>query len=115
MDADRLGFPSQVFDVVTSGFAVDSFLDTEHALGEMYRVLRSGGRLGLSAAPGWWWQNDPGWQWHEDLLSELDVWVESSRLVERDLWENALRDTGFVGTEIREENYGLRWSDPDEW
>ncbi len=115
MDATRLGFRAQAFDVLTAGFVMDTFANSADALREMFRVLRSGGRLGLSAAPTWWWQHDRAWQWHEDLLNDLDVDVGPARLTERQDWENALRREGFVDIEVLEDDYQLRWRNLDEW
>jgi len=47
-DGGMLPFPSELFDRVLSQFALMFFPDQEHALGEMWRVLRPGGRLVVS-------------------------------------------------------------------
>jgi SAM-dependent methyltransferase len=55
-DASDLPFPDASFDVVVSTFGVVFAGDPERAAGELLRVLRPGGRLGLTAwrpeAPG---------------------------------------------------------------
>jgi SAM-dependent methyltransferase len=55
-DACDLPFPDESFDVVVSTFGVVFAGDPERAAGELLRVLRPGGRLGLTAwrpeAPG---------------------------------------------------------------
>jgi len=43
-DGERLPFVSDYFDCVTIGFGLRNVTRKEHALREMYRVLRSGGR-----------------------------------------------------------------------
>jgi ubiquinone/menaquinone biosynthesis C-methylase UbiE len=48
MDAERLGFRNASFDSVTCAFSLFQFTDMEQALTEMWRVLKKGGRLGLS-------------------------------------------------------------------
>ncbi|UCF60916.1 MAG: class I SAM-dependent methyltransferase [Anaerolineaceae bacterium] len=48
MDAEQLGLPNASFDNVTCAFSLFQFTDMEQALIEMWRVLKSGGRLGLS-------------------------------------------------------------------
>ena len=48
MDGEQLGFPDASFDTVTSAFALFQFPLMSRALAEMWRVLKPGGRLGLS-------------------------------------------------------------------
>lgn len=48
MDAEQLGFPDASFDAVTCAFSLFQFPDMGRALAEMWRVLKPGGRLGLS-------------------------------------------------------------------
>jgi ubiquinone/menaquinone biosynthesis C-methylase UbiE len=48
VDAERLGFRNASFDSVTCAFSLFQFTDMEMALIEMWRVLKPGGRLGLS-------------------------------------------------------------------
>jgi len=48
MDAERLGFANASFDCLTCAFSLFQFQDMEQALAEMYRVMKPGGRLGLS-------------------------------------------------------------------
>lgn len=44
-DGEKLPFPSDYFDCVTCAFGLRNMTHKEVALGEMYRVLRPGGRL----------------------------------------------------------------------
>ena len=48
MDAERLDFPDAAFDRVLCGFGVMFFSHLDQALGEFRRVLKPGGRLGVS-------------------------------------------------------------------
>lgn len=48
MDAEQLDFPDASFDRVLCGFGVMFFPDLGRALREFHRVLKPGGRLGLS-------------------------------------------------------------------
>ena len=48
MDAEQQGFPDASFDTVTCAFSLFQFPDMARALAEMWRVLKPGGRLGLS-------------------------------------------------------------------
>ncbi|MGW5359568.1 class I SAM-dependent methyltransferase [Actinopolymorpha pittospori] len=47
-DAESLPYADDTFDVVTSTFGIQFATDQEKAAGEMLRVLRPGGRLGLA-------------------------------------------------------------------
>ena len=121
MDAEHLDFPEGAFDRVLCGFGVMFFPDQEKSLSEFWRVLKPGGRIGLST-----WQvsqaeelvavlNDlkmrmgepnPGWitDPHElsQLLiqagfSELHVMADAKAFRYNDLeqyWQNA-RGTGL--------------------
>jgi ubiquinone/menaquinone biosynthesis C-methylase UbiE len=46
MDAEQLDFPEGTFDLVTCSFGVMFFPDVTRAIGEAYRVLKPGGRVG---------------------------------------------------------------------
>lgn len=48
MDAERLGFPNNSFDYVVSGLSTAFFSNSLMAVDEMYRVLKDGGKLGIS-------------------------------------------------------------------
>jgi ubiquinone/menaquinone biosynthesis C-methylase UbiE len=48
MDAEHLEFPDASFDAVTCGFSLFFFPAMDAALGEIYRVLKPGGQVGIS-------------------------------------------------------------------
>ncbi len=48
MDAEALEFPGDSFDIVTCSFGVMSFPNVSKAISEMRRVLKPGGRIGLT-------------------------------------------------------------------
>ncbi|NIM05684.1 MAG: methyltransferase domain-containing protein, partial [Armatimonadetes bacterium] len=48
MDAEELEFPDAAFDYVLSGFSIFFFPDLSRALGEFHRVLKAGGRVGVT-------------------------------------------------------------------
>jgi ubiquinone/menaquinone biosynthesis C-methylase UbiE len=63
MDAEHLDFADAVFDRVLCGFGVMSFPHLDQALSEFRRVVKPGGRLGLST-----WRVGP----FEEIQSVLD-------------------------------------------
>lgn len=71
MDVERLGVASGAFDVVVSLFALLHFPDPLLALGEMYRVLRPGGRLVLGVGSGPPWFSWNGWRSRLARVPEL--------------------------------------------
>ncbi|TMD91701.1 MAG: methyltransferase domain-containing protein [Chloroflexi bacterium] len=50
MDAEHLTFPDASFDAVLCGFAIFLFPHLEQALAEFFRVLRPGGKVGITVA-----------------------------------------------------------------
>jgi ubiquinone/menaquinone biosynthesis C-methylase UbiE len=114
MDAEHLEIEDRSFDVVLCGFAVFFFPRLGVALREFGRVLRPGGRVGISQARN----IDPRWRWENALFAEhaaptpptpgQDLRAPGA-LVAR------LVDAGFVaGREVREE-VEVEWRDADEW
>jgi SAM-dependent methyltransferase len=85
MDAEHLDFPDASFDRVLCGFGIMFPPDQARALSEMGRVLRPGGRLGLStwreaeshdlgvvlSGMGQATTRPPGWISEPNVLSEL--------------------------------------------
>ena len=116
MDAQALEFAAESFDYVLCGFALASISDPEQALGEMWRVLRPGGRLGLVHAKGWFFQHDPLWRWQEDAFRRVGVPIAPYDR-EQALAElaAALRRLPFADTVIVEESCPLAFTDEAEW
>ncbi len=117
MDAEALGFHDASFDFVLCGFALGSFPDPERALSEFHRVLRRGGRLGLSISSGWWWEGDERWRWHAELLRSLGVKIDSAsrRFATPHEVETDLKASAFVGVSVLQEDFELVFTDAKNW
>lgn len=48
MDAENLNFDQSVFDIAACGLSVQFFTDYKMAVNEIYRVLKPGGKVGIS-------------------------------------------------------------------
>lgn len=75
MDAEHLEFPSNSFDAVTCAFSLFFFPSMQNALGEMRRVLKSGGRLGVSVFGRTPPPFEPGWRLFADQAQAYGVAV----------------------------------------
>ena len=64
MDAAQLDFPDASFDAVLCGFALWFFPQPARALQEWFRVLKPGGRMGLTT----WAENCPFMTWQREVL-----------------------------------------------
>jgi ubiquinone/menaquinone biosynthesis C-methylase UbiE len=113
MDAERLDFPDAAFDRVLCGFAFMFFPHLDRALGEMRRVLKPGGRLGVST-----WRAT-----HTDdlaaVLAQLGLADPAGdpalRLREPDDLERALAAAGFAGVRVLVEPASIRYADLDQY
>lgn len=115
MDCLQLGLPDESQDVVVSGLVLSSLANPGAAINQASRVLRPGGSLGLSIAPGWWWQEDPGWQWHDDLVRGLGLSFSSVPSMGRSLVERLLIDAPLGAVHLTEESRALRWDNWEEF
>ncbi len=65
MDAEDLQFPDAVFDCVLCGFAIFFFAQPYRTLSEFRRVLKPGGRLGVTTFDE---SFDAQWTWYDELV-----------------------------------------------
>lgn len=119
MDATQLDFPPATFDRVLCGFAVFFFPEPHRALSEFTRVLRPGGRTGLTT----WADDSPFLTWfRRELTAALPPeaapaggatapagFDTPARL------EAALRQAGFVDIEITTETADFVYAQDEEW
>jgi len=117
MDAERLAFPGASFDYVLCGFAIFFFPDLERALSEFYRVLRPGGRVGVTFGR----YRDELARWYEELIvsyhNRYQFQVSPSAGRSRDLEEikSLLSGAGFIDVRDTYEETEFIYANEEEW
>ena len=114
MDGEQLAFANASFDAVLCGHAIFYF---PHATREFYRVLRLGGRVGLSIiAQGtfdWLWQ-----LFNDHITSEeppVDKETDEPAINSPNGLQYVLKQAGFNHIKIREEVTDLVYTDEETW
>jgi ubiquinone/menaquinone biosynthesis C-methylase UbiE len=117
MDAERLEFPDDSFDVVTCAFSLFFFPAMDVALREMHRVLKPGGCLGVtvfgrSPAPF-----DPGWRIFAEQAQVYGIAVRTPQRVTYapEEFQAVLARFGFAELEARSETYDVVYSNEEDW
>ncbi|MEQ1805621.1 MAG: methyltransferase domain-containing protein [Burkholderiaceae bacterium] len=114
MDGEALDFPDASFDVVMCALGLMYMPDPAQAVREMRRVLRPGGRLGLSV---WGERSRCGWS---AVFEIVDAEVASEvcplffRLGQQDTLAHLCADAGFDIVEQRRIESTLAYVDADE-
>ena len=114
MDAESLSFPDASFDVALCALGLMYVPDPEQAVGEMRRVLRPGGRLGLAV---WGERSSCGWS---AVFPIVDAEVASDvcplffRLGQHDALARVCADAGFESIEQHRIASMLTYADADE-
>lgn len=107
-DAEALDFPDATFDLVLCGFGLMFLPQVALALAEFRRVLRPGGRLGVST-----WQltqaDDLGAVLAQQGL--LDVNQEVMRFSVADELQRALAAADFTAVRVRPDTVAFRYDD----
>ena len=119
MSADQLDFPDATFDGVLCGFALWFFPQPHHTLDEFFRVLKPGGRVGLTT----WTDDCPFLEWViREINDSLPPQATSPqrgaagpRFDTPARLETALQQAGFAGIEIDMEEYDFVYADDEEW
>ena len=112
MDGEQLDFPDDSFDTVTCAFSLFQFPDMNRSLAEMWRVLRPGGRLGLSNwGPGFF---SPVAALQRDLFKEfgLRALLTNPISLRPDALETRLHQVGFTAVKLLEESDEVWFEDP---
>ena len=114
MDAERLGFANASFDCATCAFSLFQFQDMERALTEMYRVMKPGGRLGLSNwGPGYF---TPIASLQRDLFREYGIkpLLINPLVFEPTGLRKLLTRTGYTAVELIEEIDEVWFETPEQ-
>ena len=123
MDAQNLEFEDNTFDVVACGLALFYFPDIEGALQEMWRVLKPGGKLGVSSADA---ENafsplsEPYMaglrKTSERLNLDPPAYSELAALTRRkDTLQELIKKAGFEGVQMHEEDIPVRFNSFEDW
>ncbi len=119
MDAEKLEFEDNRFDNVLCGLSTSFFSDSLGAVDEMYRVLRDGGRIGLST-----WKKREKKGILDKVYTELFPQNKNCNLNNIpsrpdfgsvDGVEKILKNAGFKNIEIFVEEKTFYYKDEEEW
>lgn len=114
MNAEFLGFAKTSIDVITCAFSLFQFPDMEAALIEMWRVLKPGGRIGLSNwGPGYF---TPIASLQRDLFREFKIrpLLNNPIAFKPSQLEDLLTQAGFKEVELIEETDEVWFANPEE-
>jgi ubiquinone/menaquinone biosynthesis C-methylase UbiE len=114
MDAERLGFNNASFDYVTCAFSLFQFHDMNQALIEMWRVLKTGGRLALSNwGPGYF---TPIASLQRDLFRKFGIkpLLNNPLVFEPIRIQTLLNRSGFTDVKLIEETDEVWFKTPEE-
>ena len=111
MDAEQLDLPDSDFDRVVCGFGIMFLPDQLRGLAEMRRVLRSGGRLGVST-----WKEPEA----DDLAAVLrSMGLEQPRppgwITDPDVLRQLLTGAGFGDVQVDADTHVFRHADLDAY
>jgi SAM-dependent methyltransferase len=114
MDAEQLDFPDGAFDRVLCGFGLMFFPHQEQALGEFRRVLKPGGRVGVST-----WQASQAEDLQE-VLHDLGLlengggrppgWIADPHVL-----ADALEKAGFLDVRVVTDPLTVRYDDVEHY
>jgi O-methyltransferase/aklanonic acid methyltransferase len=116
MDAEHLEFPDTSFDAVLCGFAIFLFPHLEQALAEFFRVLRPGGKLGISVAQDLdalsRWYGAHIADYHQRYQFPLRVGGKGSNYAELPQY---LTQSGLTNVQVLQEQADFVYANAQEW
>ncbi|WP_165422910.1 methyltransferase domain-containing protein [Ktedonosporobacter rubrisoli] len=117
MDAEALAFPDASFDALLCGFAIFLFPHLERTLVEFSRVLRPGGRLGISVArdlsPFARWYGEHITSYHQRYAIPLAAGGGKGR--EYAELPHYLSEAGFADVQLLQEQADFVYANAQEW
>ena len=114
MDAERMAFADESFDVVTAAFVLFFLPDPERAVAEFRRLLRRDGIVAVST----WAEDDPRWAWEGELLAAAGT--PQRRAMQRPFSRaeevvDLLATSGFGDVRAHREETDISFASEQDW
>jgi ubiquinone/menaquinone biosynthesis C-methylase UbiE len=111
MDGEHLDFPEASFDAVLCGFGIMFFPDLNRALSEFRRVLKPGGRIGVST-----WQVSQA-EHLAIVLNDLDLGGQHvvDWITDPDRVASILTNAGFTNVRVIADTHAFRYDSVDHY